>query len=174
MIKALLLSMTFAFGGEFTVMLSCDKLPEYIQVCDNNITENEEIIDAPVYELVNRIVWGYGDDNGSAFIGDIEIRYLSENVETLKSSTDENGDFAVAIIPDEEFKLYGYNHIEKRWTTHAEKYILRIGTTTGNLLWKEWKPSTSRWISLDFTSNRLLKPEAITNLVYPMNSFVGE
>ena len=168
MLKILLLSTTLLFANEFTVNLSCDKIPEYMQACDTNVTIIEEVVQEPIYTFTNNILWGYGDDNGSAFVGPVEIRYVEGNVETLRTNTDMNGTFTAEIIPDESFQLYAYDTIANSWLTHENKYILRIGTTTGNLLWKEWKPSTSRWISLDLEGNVHLTPVEITRLIYDM------
>jgi len=171
MIKFILLLTTFAFGGDFTVLLSCEKLPKYIEICDSNTTPSETVIEAPTYTMTNNIVWGYGDNNGSAFIGNVEVRYLSSEVETFKVSTDTAGSFTAVVIPNEEFHVYAYDTVSNQWITHDVKFILRIGTTTGNLLWKAWKPETSRWISLDMDANIDLVSKSVTNIVYEMGAF---
>ena len=198
MIKILLLLTTFTFGAsDFTVLLSCDKLPEYAKICDINATPSEEVVEAPIYLMEHNIIWGYGDNNGSAFVGDIEIRYL-ENEFIHKSTTNTAGQFSLPIIPNEEFHLYAYDTIASIWITHEVKYVLCIGSTTGNLLWKQWKPSTSKWINLDLDVGVSLTPnesnvidnnvtvipeesnisdgivETVTNIIFDMGSFVSD
>lgn len=170
-LRFLITMSAFAFGGNFTVMVSCENIPEYMAVCDINVTEDEitipPIIVTPEYTMANTIKWGYSDLNGTAFVGPVQIRYENPEVEVFATRTDQNGSFTATIIPDEAFFVNAYNEADDVWATHDVKHILRIGTTTGNLLWKKWKPETSRWIKLDIDDNVALVSPTDENVTLP-------
>lgn len=158
-IKTLVLSMTLAFGGtDFTVLLSCDKLPEYTAICKDNATPSETVVEAPIYTITQSVKWGYGDNDGSDFVGDIEIRYLDESITVFNAVTASNGKFTANIVPNKEFYIHIYDTTAKKWSTHKTKFVLRISSSTGNLLWKRWKVETSRWIKLDLNENMPFTP----------------
>lgn len=152
-------------ANDFTVILSCDKLPEYTAICADKEAPSEVVEPAPTYLLKDQYIkWGYGDENGTAYIGEVEVRYENPEIPVFKTNTD-NGMFTAEIEPNESFFVYSYDNNIKRWSTHGEKFILRIGSTTGNMLWKKWKPSTSRWIKLDLDSDIIMSPDLVVHHV---------
>ncbi len=145
----IILSCLVVAGDNFTVLIGCDKLPQYIQVCDGNTTPTDTVTPAPVYQLKNqKVTWGYGDMNGTAFVGQIEVRY--EDGSVFRTLTGSDGRFTADITPNKSFFVYAYDYNMKKWSTHSQKFILRI-SRAGNELWRVWKPSTHRWIRLDLS-----------------------
>lgn len=157
-------------GNDFTVILSCDKLPEYTAICADKEAPSEIVEPAPIYLLKDQHVkWGYGDKNGTHYVGVVEIRYENTDIPILKTTTDTEGMFEAKIQPNEAFFVNTYDDDLKLWVTHDNKFILRIGSTTGNMLWKEWKPSTKRWIKLDLDSDVYMSPDLLVHHVKVSN-----